>query len=330
MTKKGFTLVELLLYVAILTIVSGLFAGILATTTRVQVQESAASEVASQANFVLQTIQRLIQSSSNIEEVCPSPSTSCPTGASGDNLETSTAEIAYLKLRMPVATEDPTCISLIANPNDSTSAIIYVTQDDPNNDESCKNPDLNSDNLTNPAKVKVPLNGLTFEQLTSPPGHDVVKVSLTLDFNTANPSAEVSKSLVTAIGRVSAATFDSPLIPSNTDNLSIGALTQSWKDLFLSGKLIIKDPANPATNPSNLNGIIFQPDNYNGQVTGANPRGDMAVGAPPGGVCAVICAQHTGSCDYALKFVITGGNVGGTIDDECDDGLGQGGICFCY
>ena len=66
--KKGFTLLEVLIYVTIFAIVLGFLSVILITTTRVEMRESAATEVTQQSSYVVQTIQRLVRESSQIHD----------------------------------------------------------------------------------------------------------------------------------------------------------------------------------------------------------------------------------------------------------------------
>ena len=65
--KKGFTLIEVLLYTAIFAIVGGLTTGILLTVTQVQQRESASAEVTGQLNFIMQRLRQIVSESSNIE-----------------------------------------------------------------------------------------------------------------------------------------------------------------------------------------------------------------------------------------------------------------------
>ena len=64
--NKGFTLLELLVYVGIFAIVAGIFVGILVVTLRVQGTQSGLVEVSGQLNFAMQAIQRSIRESSTI------------------------------------------------------------------------------------------------------------------------------------------------------------------------------------------------------------------------------------------------------------------------
>src|SRR3989344_4737698 len=130
MKQNGFTLIEVLLYVAILAMIAGLFTGILTVAARFQVTQSASNEVSQQLNFAMQTIQRLVRESSNIEKACPNLDISiCPTGNDGNNPDTTTSEIAYLKLRMKDPAKDPTCISLVDDDDTGpgTNGSIFVT-----------------------------------------------------------------------------------------------------------------------------------------------------------------------------------------------------------
>ncbi|MFA6136034.1 MAG: DUF1554 domain-containing protein [Candidatus Paceibacterota bacterium] len=65
--NKGFTLTEVLIYVGILAISTGIITGIMTTVTKTQVEQSAENELSGQLNFVMNTIQRLVKESSVIE-----------------------------------------------------------------------------------------------------------------------------------------------------------------------------------------------------------------------------------------------------------------------
>ena len=64
--SKGFTLIEILIYVAIFAVVSGFFVGILLITLRVQGTQSGLVEISSQLNFAMQTIQRHVREANSI------------------------------------------------------------------------------------------------------------------------------------------------------------------------------------------------------------------------------------------------------------------------
>ncbi|MBI5401317.1 hypothetical protein HZB05_00620, partial [Candidatus Wolfebacteria bacterium] len=60
-------MVELLLYLAIFSVVGAVATGILTNVVRINVQETAGSEITSQLNSVMQNINSLVRQSSNIE-----------------------------------------------------------------------------------------------------------------------------------------------------------------------------------------------------------------------------------------------------------------------
>jgi prepilin-type N-terminal cleavage/methylation domain-containing protein len=226
MNKKGFTLIEILIYTAILAMVAGLFTGILAVATRFQVREAAANEVGQQLNFVTQTIQRLVRQSSNVEVAAQ---TNNP-----DTTDPAITEISYLQLRMENPANDPTCISLL---NDGA---IYITLGPrAGSQNKCKDPVV-TDKITTDKVIASIINpvGLVFTKASNPPGHDIVQIDLTLNSNTTNPQSAVTRKISTAIGRVSAATFDSDLVPGiGTSN--VGQVSSPWQDGYFSGNLTV-------------------------------------------------------------------------------------------
>src|SRR3989344_1889985 len=65
--NRGFTLVEILIYVAVFTASSIFLVGILTIVMRTQVRQSSLNEVNGQLSFAANTIQRVVQSASSIE-----------------------------------------------------------------------------------------------------------------------------------------------------------------------------------------------------------------------------------------------------------------------
>ena len=277
MRTKGFSLVELLLYVAIMGVVVGLFAGILNVATRVQVRESAATEVSSQLNFITQTIQRLVRESSAVMVNC---STNPPVNAILDNDKTDdTSECPgiadqtslignpqpVLRLRMKDSAGNPTDRDPIVIWKDAAGRIKMRQGTGVGLVES----DLTTDKVQNPS------NELTFAKYANYPGHDVIQINLTLNYNSTNPQSQIVKKVETAVGRVSAATFDSALLPG-TGTLGIGSLTSAWENLFVN----------------NILSPFKQASNYDGAS-----RGLLVVGANVNGVCNDICGSHTDPVD---------------------------------
>lgn len=61
--QRGFTLIELVIYMGLMAIVVGLFAGILVTIVRIQTQQTSSRQVANELNFIMNTITRDIRDS---------------------------------------------------------------------------------------------------------------------------------------------------------------------------------------------------------------------------------------------------------------------------
>ena len=219
-THKGFTLIEILIYISLITIITGLLSGILLTITQVYQRESASDEVTSQLNFVMQTIQRLVRESSNIEITA--------------GVATST-----LKLRMASSTKDITCILL-----DNGNKAIKLAE---GTDANC------STNLSNLTSDKVKVDVLNFTKLVQYPGHDTVSIELTMSYNTQNPKSQVQRTLQSAIGRVSAATFDDNLIPGTNNSFDLGNSGTRWKSGYFSDGIFLKYPSLPKCSKISVN-----------------------------------------------------------------------------
>lgn len=209
----GFSLMELLLYVGIFAVIAVVLSGIFLVVIRVQQRESSSAEVTEQLNFVMQTFQRLVRESSNIETDAGAP-------------------VSVLKLRMKDSAKDPTCVSLAdgavklaegpgINPNDCVAAAL---------------------NLTN---SRVVVDKLEFKKFSQYPGHDTVSIDIQITYNAENSQSMIQRTLRSAIARVSAATFDSNLLPGS-GNLNLGLNGSAWQNLYLSGLLnlgqIVSDP----------------------------------------------------------------------------------------
>ena len=89
-SKRGFSLLETLLYLGIFAIIGGSLFGILTNVVRISTREVSGDEVSSQLQFAMETVSRLVRESSAIE--------------------TETTATTTLKLRMQNPALDPTCI----------------------------------------------------------------------------------------------------------------------------------------------------------------------------------------------------------------------------
>lgn len=207
-------MVELMAFVGIFAVASLFLVGILTTVTRTQLQQASGNEVGAQVAFVAGTIQRLVRESSLIANE--------PAGVATSSLI----------LRKSLSTADTTKIFV-----DSGMNAIYLQEIDQNGTTSTTVP------LTD-GKVRVSSFQVTKYQM--PGGLAAAQVDITLEANTTNPKAQVSRSWRGAITRVSAATFDSTLLPTSDASLNLGATGQKWnygyfdKDVTIqNGRLIL-------------------------------------------------------------------------------------------
>ncbi|TSC82060.1 MAG: Cell wall surface anchor family protein [Parcubacteria group bacterium Gr01-1014_20] len=199
--KEGFTLLELLVFSAIFAVVAVSFVGILISVTRVHVRESSNAEVNRQSQFLIHTIQRNIEESSLID-IDVDPVTGIKT--------TST-----LVLRMQVSADDAS--NFARTYIYASSGIAYI-----------KTKDNGVPEPLSTGRVKV--DSLVFTKRSNPPGHDSVDISLSLSYNTDNIQKKFAQVIKTSVARVSAATFDSNLIPAAA-NLVIGTTAGEWKSI---------------------------------------------------------------------------------------------------
>src|ERR1700759_2666671 len=100
--RSAFTIIELLVFTGIFSIIMVAFITLLVTVTRVQTRQLSSSEVDQQSQFLLQQIQYYVEASSLIDAPPDTASTT-------------------LKLRMPISAIDPTIISL-------ATGTIYIQQ----------------------------------------------------------------------------------------------------------------------------------------------------------------------------------------------------------
>ena len=206
---------ELLIYVAVFAVAAGLLTGITTTILKVGSRESSLVETTGQLNFVMQTISRLTRESSAIIVNATS------TDVSNDDQIGS--PFSRLVLRMEdsaggVSDRDPIIIW-----NDS--GVIKMSEGSGTNQKTS--------DLTNTLVV---VDKLKFTKFTQYPGHDSVAIDIQLTYNSQNPESRISRSLRTAIARVSAATFDSNLLPGSVD-FEIGQQGAPWKNLYISGNV---------------------------------------------------------------------------------------------
>ncbi len=199
--REGFTLMELLIYVAITAVVGGILSGALLIMTQVQNKEFPSAEVTGQLNFVMQNIQRFVRDSSSIE---------LNAGVTG----------SVLKLRMKDLAKDPTCVSLVGG-------VIKLAEGPGSNPNDCSA--TTSDITSN----RVIVDNLEFKKFSQYPGHDVVSIDIIMTYNANNSQSRVQRSLKSAIARISAATFDSNLLPGS-GSFELGQAGSPWRKIYLA------------------------------------------------------------------------------------------------
>lgn len=198
----GFTLIEILIYAAIVGVSAVFVVGILTSITRSQLRQASVNEVNQQLSFVASTIQKLVRDSSLVENDAGTASTT-------------------LVLRMSSSSLDKTFIY-------ASGTAIYLEQGSSTIGGVTPVP------LTND---KVNVSNYSVTKYENPGGLAVVQVDLTLDYNTATPQAQVTQSWRSAISRVTAATFDSDILPNSNNTRDIGNAINGWRDAYFARRI---------------------------------------------------------------------------------------------
>ncbi len=191
-SARGFTIIELLIFSAIFSIVAITFLTLLVSSVQVQTRQNAAAEVNQQSQLLLDTIQYYVNSSALIEMASDAASTT-------------------LKLRMSSSTVDPTYIYM-------TGGTVYLKQTDSGTEQP-----LTSN--------KVIVSDLSFTKRVNPGGRDSVNVNFTMSYNATNIKQSFLQSLSISVARVGAATFDSNVVPATSNTYKIGASSQIWQSI---------------------------------------------------------------------------------------------------
>lgn len=241
--KKGFTFIELSFYMAIFTLIIGVLTSVLITYSKISARQGADSEVNNQINFALQTIRQLIASPSTAVTIVNEGGAPQDQDRSPNNV---------LVLRRQTFSEDP--IKIYINNNFSFPSGVIAPALVKKIGAGIENP-LTTD------KVKV--TSLTFTKNTNYPGHDLIKVSLSMEFN-ANPPNNLARTITSTIGRASAATFDDSVYPG-TAGLNLGTAASKWTNGYFSGSIKVDSgiqvttPATgkPSCSDSSARGIVW-------------------------------------------------------------------------
>ncbi|MAF80114.1 hypothetical protein CL629_03490 [bacterium] len=241
--RRGFSLVELLIYISIFVVSSIFLVAILTSVTKVQVRQKSTNTVNEQITFVTQTIQRIVQGSSliDMEAGISSPS---------------------LLLRMSQGELDPTIVSVKDNR-------LFIQQGAGGLETALTDTNVRVDNFE-------------ITKFENPGGGAIVHANIALSYDTDNPKEKFSRVIETAITRISAASFDSDLIPIGVR--SIGNSSNKWKDGYFSGAVGIGTNA-PSDGPKlRVTGDIDLPN-----------AGDGIILQSPLGACYKLTVSEEGA-----------------------------------
>ena len=208
--KNGFSLVELLIYIAIFAVISIFLVAILTTFTKIQVQQTASNEVNHQISFISSVVKQMVQNSSLVDMT--------------DGVTTSTID-----LRMSSSSADPTLIY-------ASGTVVYLEQGN-SSPVALTNSNVN---VTNFSATKY----------ESPGGASIVQVNMSLAYNNPSPASQFTQSLQIAAARISAATFDSSLYPASSTSLDLGSAANPWGNGYFGGNLNVSGQVNSGSGVS--------------------------------------------------------------------------------
>lgn len=203
--RGGFSLIEVLIYIVIFAVSAVFLVSILTVVTRIQLKQASSHELQQQLSFIGDVIQRMVQKSSLID------------------IDAGVATTT-LRLRMSASSTDTTLVY-------ASSGIIYLEE-------------VNTSgvsNLTPLTDSNVTVDSFYITKYENPGGYSVAQIDITMSYNTDNIQADDTRTLQTAVTRISAATFDSDLNPNADNSLNLGASGTKWKQGYFSGTLQVGD-----------------------------------------------------------------------------------------
>ncbi|MBT9169619.1 MAG: hypothetical protein DDT19_02981 [Syntrophomonadaceae bacterium] len=80
---------------------------------------------------------------------------------------------------------------------------------------------------------RVRISSLRFQRFDNPGGKATVSIDLSLTYNTTNPQLAITNTLISAVGRATAATFDSDLLPDATNIRNVGGVNLGWRRVLV-------------------------------------------------------------------------------------------------
>lgn len=190
-SRAGFTTIELILFSAIFALISVSFLSVLVAVVKVQSRQGASDDVNQQSDFALATIQRVVEQSSYID------------GTSG-------VASSGIALRMASTTLDPTLIY-------SSAGTLWLKE--------------GSADAQRLMTTGVNVSNATFTKRSNAGGKDSVSVALTVNNASASSTQAIARVLNILVSRVSAATFDSDVLPSTTNGYKLGSTGSLWQNI---------------------------------------------------------------------------------------------------
>lgn len=251
--RSGFTIIELLLFSAIFVLVSVGFTSVFLSIVRSHTRQAALVDINRESQFVVEKIQKYVAQASYID--------------AEQGITAST-----LRLRMPDAARDPVIIS-------KQGSAIYVQE--------------GSTPATPITSSKVSVSSLSLIKQVNAGARDSVNILFTMSTVSSNPLTQLAIDAQTTVSRVSAATFDSNLVPSSGDSLDVGVSGQLWRSInnliYFSGSNVGVGTTGPQ-DTLEVNGRL--------RVTGAdayitNPASGVVLKSA-GGTCARVYVTNTG------------------------------------
>ena len=208
--RRGFTIIEILIFSALFSVMAISFVAALVSTIQVQTKQVATAEVNQQSQLLLDAIQYYVQLASLVELPADTATTT-------------------LKLRVSSSTIDPIYIY-------ASGTVAYLKQTDSGTPQP-----LTSD--------KVNVSNLTFTKRANTPGHDLVSVAFTVAYNSSSVLQSFLQNLSISVARVGAVTFDSNVLPSVTNTYNLGVTSQIWQSInstiYFSGSNVGIGTSNP-------------------------------------------------------------------------------------
>lgn len=253
--ESGFSLVELLVYIAIFAVTAVFMVGILTTITGIQTRQTTLNSVNNQISFVSNEVTQLIHTSSLIDMT---------TGQA-----TST-----LKLRMPDLAYDPTIVY-------ASGTAVYLEQ-------GTSSPVA----LTNST---VTVGNFQVTKYENPGGPAVIDLAMSMTYNSANPAGAVTQTADTAIARVSAASFDSSVYPTATGTLTLGTQSNPWYAGYFNNNVSIGGQYGQIGLGTGFSGSTNVLLKANGDVGFSASNQGLILVSPTAGICYRLTVNASGT-----------------------------------